>query len=137
MPSGQLDNIQAAGQTIQLNPTSGKTAIGLLGSATNVGRNGSSGSLTVNYTDGTSQQLPVTLSDWTLGAGSFGPVSGNVKAIATAYRDCIYGPPCMDNTTTYVYSLAAPLAAGKTVTSVTLPSTVSDGQFHVFDIAFK
>ncbi|HEX8917659.1 MAG TPA: GH92 family glycosyl hydrolase, partial [Chloroflexota bacterium] len=137
VPSGQLDNIQAAGQTITLNPTSGKSAIGLLGSATNVGMNGSQGTLTVNFSDGTSQQIPVTLSDWTLGAGSFGPVAGNVKALTTSYRDCIYGQPCMDGVTTYVYSLSASLTPGKTVVSVTLPSTVTDGQFHIFDLAFK
>ncbi len=136
-PAAQLDNIQAAGQTIPFNPTSGKTQIGLLGSATNVGSGGSVGNLTVNYNDGTSQQISVGLSDWTLGAGGFGPLAGNVKAVRTAYRDCIYGQPCMDGVTTYVYSESAALAAGKTIVSVTLPSTVSGGQFHVFDIAFK
>jgi hypothetical protein len=137
VPPGQLDNIQAGGQTIQLNPTSGKTQIGLLGSATNVGMNGSQGTLTVHYSDGSSQQITVALSDWTLGAGSFGPLPGNVKAVTTPYRDCIYGQPCMDHVTTYVYSLAATLTSGKTVTAITLPATVTDGQFHVFAIAFK
>ncbi len=79
----------------------------------------------------------MAFSDWTLGAGSFGPLPGNVKAVATAYRDCIYGQHCMDHTPTYVYSLAASLTAGKTVVSVTLPGTVTNGQFHIFDLELK
>ncbi len=134
-PAGQLDNIEAGGQTVQLSPASGKSRIGLLGSATNVGSGGSQGTMTVHYSDGTSQQVTVGFSDWTLGAGAFGPAFGNTTAVTTAYRNCVCG--VHDNVKTYVFALDAALVAGKTVTSVTLPATVTDGQFHVFDIEFK
>ncbi|HZD70248.1 MAG TPA: GH92 family glycosyl hydrolase [Actinomycetes bacterium] len=134
-PAGQLDNIEAGGQTIQLAPTSGKTRIGLLGSATNVGSGGSQGTMVVHYSDGTSQQVTVGFSDWTLGAGAFGPAFGNTTAVTTAYRNCVCG--VHDNVKTYVFALNAPLTAGKTVTSITLPATVTGGQFHVFDVKFR
>src|SRR6266508_1946306 len=134
-PAGQLDNIEAGGQTIQLNPTSGKTRVGLLGSATNVGSGGSQGTMVVHYSDGTSQPVTVGFSDWTLGAGAFGPAFGNTTAVTTAYRNCVCG--VHDNVKTYVFALNATLTAGKTVTSITLPATVSGGQFHVFDIQFQ
>jgi hypothetical protein len=38
---------------------------------------------------------------------------------------------------TYVFALNAPLTTGKTVTSITLPATVSGGQVHVFDVKFQ
>ncbi len=134
-PAGQLDNIEAGGQTVQLAPTSGKTKIGLLGSATNVGSGGSQGTMVVHYSDGTSQQVTVGFSDWTLGAGAFGPAFGNTTAVTTAYRNCVCG--VHDNVKTYVFALSAALTAGKTVTAVTLPATVTGGQFHVFDIKFQ
>jgi len=134
-PAGQLDNIEAGGQTIQLSPTSGKTRVGLLGSATNVGSGGSQGTMVVHYSDGTSQPVTVGFSDWTLGAGAFGPAFGNTTAVTTAYRNCVCG--VHDNVKTYVFALNATLTAGKTVTSITLPATVSGGQFHVFDIQFQ
>jgi predicted alpha-1,2-mannosidase len=134
-PAGQLDNIEAGGQTIQLAPTSGKTRIGLLGSATNVGSGGSQGTMVVHYSDGTSQQVTVGFSDWTLGAGAFGPAFGNTTAVTTAYRNCVCG--VHDNVKTYVFALNAPLTAGKTATSITLPATFTGGQFHVFDIQFQ
>lgn len=35
---------------------------------------------------------------------------------------------------TYVFSAAAPIPAGKTVSAFTLPASVSAGSFHVFAI---
>lgn len=78
---------------------------------------------------------PVGFSDWTLGAGAFGPAFGNATAVTTAYRNCVCG--VHDNVKTYVFALNAPLTTGKTVTSITLPATVSGGQFHVFDVKFQ
>jgi predicted alpha-1,2-mannosidase len=136
VPPNQPDNIQAAGQTIQLRPTRGKTEIGLLGSAANVGRTASHGVLTVHYAVGSSLRIRVGFSDWILGAGSFQPLAGNMKAVTTSHRDCT--SRCRtDPTIAYVYSLAVALTPGRTVVAITLPSTVSQGQFHVFDVAFK
>ncbi len=135
VPAGQLDNINAGGQTVQLNPTTGKTQIGILGAADNVGSRGSSGTLTVTYGDGTSQQIAVAFSDWTLGAGGFGPLPSNATAATTAYRNCTCG--VHDYVKTYVFAISANLTAGKTVESITLPANLSGGDFHIFDLAFR
>ena len=130
--AGQPDDFQAAGQTIPIGGRAGAARLGLLGSATNVGSSGSSGTVLVRFTDGTTQSLAVTLSDWTLGAGAFRPVAGNVTAATTPYRNSMSGTRQTVNT--MVFEVSAALTAGKTVASVTLPATVSGGQLHVFSI---
>ena len=130
LPPGQPDNITAAGQTIALQPQQGTSKLGLLGSATNGGTGGSSGTLTVNYTDGTSQQVTVALSDWTLGGGAGQPVAGNTVIAKMPYRNSDSGTS--QTHTTYVFAETVPLTPGKTVASITLPAHVSAGQFHVF-----
>ena len=132
LPPGQPDNIAASGQTITLQPQQGASKLGLLGSATNAGTSGSSGTLTINYTDGTSQQVTVALSDWTLSAGKAQPAPGNAIIATTPYRNNDSGTS--QTHTTYVFSETVPLASGKTVASITLPAHVSAGQFHVFSI---
>ena len=131
--AGQLDNIEADGQTIPLQPTTA-TKIGLLGSATNAPTAGTKGTLTVTYTDGSTQQIPVVFGDWTLGAGSEQPPAGDQEIAKTSYRNADGGT---DNQTvdTYLFTVDGTLTAGKTVASVTLPSPDS-GDFHVFSIGF-
>jgi predicted alpha-1,2-mannosidase len=131
--AGQPDNFQAMGQTIAVNGTPGAPHLGLLGSASNVGSGGSSGTLVVRFSDGTTQSVTMTLSDWTLGAGSFTPVAGNVTAVTTPYRNSTSGTRQTVNT--MVFAVNTTLPAGKTVASVTLPFSVNAGQFHVFALA--
>jgi hypothetical protein len=130
---GQPDDFQAAGQTIPVSGRAGAARLGLLGSATNVGSAGSSGTVVVHFTDGTTQSVTMTLSDWTLGGGAFPPVSGNVTAATTPYRNSTSGTRQTINT--MVFEVSAGLTAGKTVASITLPASVTGGQFHVFAIA--
>ena len=78
---GQKDNIQAGGQTITFAATSVKSTIGLLGSATQAGTSGAQGTLTVTYTDATTQSIPIVFTDWTRGGGGNPLVGGNVTAI--------------------------------------------------------
>jgi predicted alpha-1,2-mannosidase len=127
---GQPDNIITGGQTIQLAPESGRSAIGFLGSSTN---GPSQGNGMITYTDGSTQPFTLAFSDWTLGGGGGTPTAGNVTAITTAYRNPTGGG--RDDVKTYVFSAAVPLAAGKTVKSVTLPTNVDQGALHVFAIA--
>jgi hypothetical protein len=76
-------------------------AAGLSSAAT-----GATGTLTVTYTDGSAQQIPVAFSDWTLGAGAYQPLPGDTVAATTPYRNIDDGTS--DQTTTYVYSFSGP-----------------------------
>ncbi len=130
-PPGQADAITAGGQTIPVTLPAGATKIGLLGSATDAGAGGAKGTLTVTYTDGSTQQIPVAFSDWTLGAGSFPALPGDTIAVKSSHRNIDDGT--QDQVATYVYSVSAALQSGKTVASVTLPSA-SGGTIGVFAI---
>ncbi|MGH8960099.1 MAG: GH92 family glycosyl hydrolase [Jatrophihabitantaceae bacterium] len=133
VPVATLDNIEMSGQTIALNVPAGATKIGLLGSASNAGVSGAGGTVTVTYTDGTTSTFDAMFSDWTLGAGNNQPVAGNITAATTAYRNA--SGNSQDNVKTYVFGVDAPLTAGKTVASITLPMAVG-GDAHVFAIGF-
>ncbi len=126
------DSLQASGQTIALNAPAGATQVGFLGSATNTGSSGSQGTVTVTYTDGTTSTATLGFSDWTLGAGSFSPSFGNVIVATTPYRNSGSGPQSIN---TYVFAQTIPVDSSKTVASVTLPTTVSQGAIGIFAIA--
>jgi hypothetical protein len=128
--AGTPDNYQAAGQTVAISGAGNSGSIAFLGAATN---GPSTGTATVNFTDGTSQNVTLSFSDWTLNGGSASVQSGNTVAITTAYRDTTSGG--RDGVSTNVFATSPiSLPAGKTVTSVTLPSTANQGQLHVFAI---
>lgn len=130
---GGLDNIEAGGQVIPLSGAAGATAIGILGSSTN-GNPGSEGDFVVTFTDGTTQTVNLGFSDWTLNGGSAsGPADGNLIAATTPYRDTSNGG--RDNVKAYLFTAQASLTAGKTVASITLPTTVTAGPLHVFAFA--
>ncbi|WP_375486912.1 glycoside hydrolase family 92 protein, partial [uncultured Jatrophihabitans sp.] len=134
VPSASLDNIEMSGQTIPLAVPAGATKIGLLGSASNGDATmGAGGTVTVTYTDGSTSTFKADFSDWTLGANANQPVAGNVTAAKTAYRNAPGNSQDMVNT--YLFGIDAPLTAGKTVASITLP-TSSGGDAHVFAIGF-
>jgi Glycosyl hydrolase family 92 len=131
VPAGQPDSIEAAGQTIPVAFPAGTTTIGLLGSAIDAGSGGATGTLTVTYIDGSTQQIPVAFSDWTLGAGAYSVLPGETVVAKTPYRDLIDG--ASQPVPTYVYAISAALQPGKTVASVTLP-TASGGDIGIFAI---
>jgi predicted alpha-1,2-mannosidase len=130
---GQPDNIEADGQTIPLQPTTG-TKIGLLGSAANAPTAGSTGTLTVTYTDGSTQQIPVVFGDWALGGGGDPVPAGDQVVAQTPYRNAD-GGSSNQKLNTYLFAVDGTLTAGKTVASVTLPSPNS-GDVHIFAIGF-
>jgi hypothetical protein len=109
----------------------GATKLSLLGSAA---EGAASGTATLTYTDGTTQQAEIGFSDWTLGGGSQTPSFGNTIAIHTPYRDVQGGGK--DPVGTEVFT-TAPIAlqAGKQLASVTLPATTNGGIIHIFAAA--
>ncbi len=127
--AGKPDNYEANGQTVS---ASGSGAISFLGAANN---GPSTGTATVTYTDGSTQNVQLTFSDWTLGGGGSTPVAGNATAATAAYRN--QAGAGSDTVKTYLFATApAALAGGKTVSSVRLPSDASAGGLHVFAIGF-
>jgi hypothetical protein len=126
---GQPDNVIAGGQTIKVLPVSGATEIGILGAATN---GPSTGQMTITYSDATTQQVSAGLSNWTLNANGASLSYGNAVVANVPYRNSTAGQSQTVNT--YVFSASIPIAAGKTVASVTLPSSTNQGSLHLFAI---
>jgi predicted alpha-1,2-mannosidase len=129
-PPGYPDNVVAAGQTIPVEAAPGDRQIGFLGAATN---GPSQGELTLHYTDGSSTNLELSLSDWTLNAGSSTPSFGNQDVATLPYRNCACGTS--QTVKTHVFFTALPLDPNKTLASVTLPTGADQGSLHVFSIA--
>ncbi|MEU6852521.1 GH92 family glycosyl hydrolase [Actinacidiphila alni] len=131
---GAPDNIVVGGgdQVLDVSKTSaGATKLSLLGSAS---EGQTTGTVTLTYTDGTTQQADIGFSDWTLGGGAQQPSYGNVVAVHTAYRDVQGGGK--DPVGTEVFA-TAPIAlqAGKQLAGVTLPSSTDGGDMHIFSVA--
>jgi hypothetical protein len=131
VPVATLDNIEATGQTIPLAVPAHASSIGLLGSSTNAGSAGAGGTATITYTDGTTSQFTARFSDWTLGAGGFPPLPGNITAVTMPYRN--FTGNQRDNVETHVFAMEAPVSVAKTVASITLPQATG-GDMHVFAI---
>jgi hypothetical protein len=131
VPVATLDNIEAAGQTIPLAAPAHASTIGLLGSSTNAGSGGAGGTATITYTDGTTAQFTARFSDWTLGAGGFPPLPGNITAVTMPYRN--FTGNQRDNVDTHVFAMEAPVSVAKTVASITLPQATG-GDMHIFAI---
>ncbi|MGW0082847.1 GH92 family glycosyl hydrolase [Streptomyces sp. NPDC003393] len=131
--AGDPDNIEVVGggQVLDVPAAEGATKLSFLGSAA---EGAASGTVTLTYTDGTTQQADIGFSDWTLGGGSQSPSFGNTVAVTTAYRDVQGGGK--DPVATDVFA-TAPIAlqAGKKLASVTLPATTNGGVIHVFAVA--
>jgi hypothetical protein len=131
VPVGELDNVNAGGETIAVDAPAGATQLALLGSA---GNGNASGTLVINYTDGTTQNAAVGFSDWALGGGGAPVAYNNRTVVVMPYRNA--GGGTSQQLTMYLFA-TAPIAlqAGKQVKSITLPGTVQGGTFHVFSIA--
>ncbi|MGW1750303.1 lectin [Streptomyces sp. NPDC002092] len=132
--SGQLDNLEMAGQTIPMPAGTSGASLGLLGAATNAPSDGISGTVTVTYTDGTTSKATVGFSDWTLNGGAGKPIEGDTTAVATSYRNT--GSGGRDSVRTYAFATKVPLDASKQVASITLPVTGSTGTDHLFAYGF-
>lgn len=127
---GQLDNVIAEGQTIDMSG-SGADLV-LLGAANN---GTATGTGTISYTDGTTQQFTIRLADWYANA----PASGD-QIVATTSNWNVPPTNTLGNHMVSVYSTAIPLQSGKTVASIQLPDVSpgvggSQNAMHVFAAA--
>ncbi|MFL5664344.1 MAG: hypothetical protein ACJ8BW_23820, partial [Ktedonobacteraceae bacterium] len=129
--AGSPNNYKASGQALPIAPVSGATTLAFLGSSTN---GPSIGTATITYTDGTTQTFQLGLSDWVLAGGKVPPSYGNQTAVTTNYRN---GPTGQQTVKTYVFYTDVALTPGKTVVSVTLPSTLNQGHLHIFAVGTK
>lgn len=116
---GHLDNVRTQGQTIAV--TGSGRVLGFLGAAT-LGTQ--RGTITIHYSDGSSQSAVISFADWRANRAASG---GTV--VATVPWNRIPGAAKQQVS---VYSATVPLEAGKKAVSVTLPVNID---MHVFAIA--
>ncbi|MET8768975.1 GH92 family glycosyl hydrolase [Streptomyces sp. NPDC004658] len=125
-PAGRPDNASASGQTIQLPSPAG--ALSFIGSAVNGNQQTKA---TVTYTDGTTDTVDLSFTDWTVGGGGGSVQYGNEVVAKTAYRNVAGADK--DPVATYVFATKPYQApAGKRIESVTLPRNTD---LHVFTLA--
>lgn len=124
--SGTADNWYALGQTVAVTSNTGDNTLGILGAAT---FGASSGTATMNFTDGTSQTFTLGFTDWwkwqTL---SF----SNQLVVNMPYQNTGSGKLA---TSVGVFLARTQIPAGKILQSVVLPSNASGGQLHLFAFA--
>ncbi|GER89960.1 hypothetical protein KDW_41220 [Dictyobacter vulcani] len=128
--SNFFNNYQATGQKITVSPVAGATTLGFLGAATN---GATSGTATITYTDNSTQTFTLGFADWTSSSITSLPYGNSVVA-TMPYRNTPSGAQTIN---TYVFTTSVTLQAGKTIQSVTLPTTTSPGLLHVFAIGTK
>jgi putative alpha-1,2-mannosidase len=128
---GFPDNTVAAGQKVTVSAAAGTQQLGLLGSADS---GPSQGIMTLDYSDGSTAQFWLGLSDWTLAAGQAKPSFGNGDAATLPYRDCSSCTGGKDSTATHVFSTVFPVDPTKTLTAITLPNGTDQGHLHVFSL---
>ena len=120
--AGTQDNVQADGRALDI--TGSGATLAFLGAAAN---GQSSGSGTITYTDGTTQQFTIGFGDW----ASTTPYPGSQVAVTSAYGNTSNGTSPWKAS---VFYDAVTLQAGKTVQSVNLPNATA-APLHVFAAA--
>ena len=127
--AGTADNVIADGQVIDLSGSG--TDLGFLGAA---GFGAASGTGTITYTDGSTQSFSLSMADWYNNTAVPG---GQVADTTSSWN---FTSSTQTSHPVSIYFASVPLAAGKTVASVTLPvisSGVGNGvnAMHIFAIA--
>ncbi|RKP51932.1 glycoside hydrolase family 92 protein [Pararobbsia silviterrae] len=128
-----LDNAISMGQTVDMPSATGTTLV-VLGAANN---GPSSGTITLNYTDGTSSTATLTLPDWTNGGAAISATNLVADRVALTSAHRLTPAGSTDTTTAYIYYEEIPLTAGETLASVKLPTIISAGKMHIFGLATK
>jgi hypothetical protein len=133
---GQPDNVIARGQTLRVAAEPGATRLSFLGAA---GGGNTEGPVTLTYTDGTTQQAQLGLTDW-LQFGGSEPAYGNTVAVTTPQVNSTLPRYLLRRSRaypSYVYA-SAPITLDpqRQLASVILPTTgPGDHTLHVFAIA--
>ncbi|WP_414641074.1 glycoside hydrolase family 3 C-terminal domain-containing protein [Actinospica sp.] len=120
--AGTKDNIEADGRAFDVSGSG--TTLGFLGAAAN---GQSSGTGTITYTDGSTQQFTVGFGDW----ASTTPFTGGQVAVTSAYGNTSSGTSPWKAS---IFYDSVTLQSGKTVQSVTLPGS-GTSPLHVFAAA--
>ena len=118
---GRADNIHAAGQTVAFSGTG--STLGFLGTG---GFGTQSGTVTITYTDGTTQTATLSLADWYADTAQ----SGGTVVATVPWNDA--PGSTLGAHQVSVYSATVPLQSGKTIASVTLPTNFN---MHIFAMA--
>lgn len=121
---GAPDNWIPHGQRIAVGKAG--TSVSFLGLATN---GPATGTATVQYTDGTSQQVTVMFGDWAAAAPA-----GNAEALTLAGRNNVNGTAGTGTFRVFA-TTPATLDPARTVAAVTLPEYTDKGIMHIFDVA--
>ncbi|WP_410569114.1 GH92 family glycosyl hydrolase [Amycolatopsis sp. cmx-4-61] len=135
-PVGSPDNVIAAGQTLAVDAPKGAAKLSFLGAATGAD---AQGTVTVTYTDGSTQAASLGLSEWLLKGGAETPQFGNTVVATVPYVNSAF-PRYMFRLqrpyTSYLFA-TAPIALdpAKQVKSLTLPASTGAGQAHIFTYA--
>ncbi|MCS4276528.1 putative alpha-1,2-mannosidase [Mycetocola sp. BIGb0189] len=135
IPAGAPDNATGAGQVIRPNLGEDATKLSFIGAATE--KNQDTTAL-VTFTDGSTETIPLQLSDWTKGGNSQAtPLYGNIEVVKSSYR--LAGPNPSNVPSFFFSTVPYSIPAGKTVETITLPVQPGqpgvEGRVHVFAIA--
>jgi beta-glucosidase len=125
--AAEPDNTMAEGQTIAISGSG--ASLGFLAAANN---SAESGTGTIYYTDGSTQSFTLDVGNFWYPAGQ----DGNPDNTQVAGVDYANYPTGSSGHEVYVFEQSVPLAAGKTVEAVTLPSLGSvvgyNAALHIF-----
>ena len=124
---GTPDNVVTGGQTVALSGSG--TDLGFLGASQN---GTASGTVTVNYTDGSSQSFNLNMADWYANS----PAVGNQLLTTTSSWNFTSSTQTAHPVS--IYFASVPLQQGKQVSSVTLPVLSNAGgttAMHIFAMA--
>ncbi|WP_405581728.1 GH92 family glycosyl hydrolase [Streptomyces sp. NBC_01190] len=133
--AGQPDDATGNGRTIALYLPADAKSVSFVGTGTEGNQNTTG---TATFGDGSTADIPIQFSDWTLGGNANGtPSFGNIVVAKSAYR--LQGAS-KDSAQPFLFATTPyQIPAGKTLVSVTLPTQTGDpgtaGRIHVFAIA--
>ncbi|MFF3437129.1 GH92 family glycosyl hydrolase [Streptosporangium sp. NPDC002721] len=135
VPAGRPDNATGNGKKIVLNLPADARSVSFVGAGTQGNQNTTG---TATFDDGSTADIPIQMSDWTLGGNPDGtPSYGNIVVARTAYR--LLGTT-RNNAQPFLFATAPyRIPDGKRLVSVTLPAQTGEpgsaGRIHVFAVA--